>query len=146
MCTVRKKHLGCEETYSDSILNLIPDREQKNYPSISVPTPKGLPRIARSAPSPPEEPPGVSFLLYGFVVRPNTLLCVSPHYAVERCQIRCSCVSPTTSMSVNGRTKGTHHECLWYISTNKWHRSEFVQDFHKDTVILCKLPNVTSVS
>lgn len=62
-CTVRRKHWGCGETYSHFISNPMLDREQKHYPSISVPTPKGLPLIARSAPSPPEEPPGVSFLL-----------------------------------------------------------------------------------
>ncbi len=34
-------------------------------PPISVPTPSGLPRIARRADSPPELPPGVSRVLAG---------------------------------------------------------------------------------
>ena len=50
---------------------------------MSVPTPRGLPCSASSAPSPPEEPPAVIARLYGFVVRPKTWLYVSPHYAHE---------------------------------------------------------------
>ena len=35
--------------------------------------------MATRAPSPPDEPPGVMYLLYGLVVRPKTWLYVSPH-------------------------------------------------------------------
>lgn len=42
------------------------------YPPMSVPIPMGLPRRATKAPSPPDDPPGVSFRLNGLVVRPNT--------------------------------------------------------------------------
>ena len=44
------------------------------YPPMSVPTPRGLPRMARRAPSPPEEPPAVMYRLWGLVVRPKTWL------------------------------------------------------------------------
>ena len=44
---------------------------------ISVPTPRGLPRNAIKADSPPEDPPEEVRRLRGFVVRPKTLLTVS---------------------------------------------------------------------
>lgn len=40
-------------------------------PPISVPIPTGEPRHATRAPSPPEDPPGVSRVLCGFRVRPQ---------------------------------------------------------------------------
>ncbi|KAG9526951.1 fatty-acid amide hydrolase, partial [Aureobasidium melanogenum] len=46
-------------------------------PPISVPIPKGEPRIATRADSPPELPPEVRLVLKGFVVRPKRFECVS---------------------------------------------------------------------
>jgi hypothetical protein len=40
--------------------------------------------MARRAPSPPLEPPGVSFLLCGFRVRPKIKLYVSGHYKINQ--------------------------------------------------------------
>jgi len=48
---------------------------------ISVPIPSTLPRIAMSADSPPELPPGVRDVLYGFVVVPYRLLTDSSAFA-----------------------------------------------------------------
>jgi hypothetical protein len=46
-----------------------------NYPHspISVPTPSTLPPKLIRADSPPEDPPEVRFLCFGFTVRPNVL-------------------------------------------------------------------------
>ena len=52
----------------------------RSYPAWSVPTPRALPCMAMSAPSPPEEPPAVRLLLRGLVVRPKTRFIVSSHY------------------------------------------------------------------
>ena len=43
-------------------------------PPISVPMPTGEPPEAKSAASPPEEPPQVRLWLYGFVEVPNIKL------------------------------------------------------------------------
>lgn len=42
----------------------------RSEPPISVPTPNGLPHMAISEDSPPEEPPDVSARFNGFTVRP----------------------------------------------------------------------------
>lgn len=49
-------------------------------PAISVPTPRGDPLMAIRAPSPPLDPPGPRIVLWGFNVRPKTLLCESAVY------------------------------------------------------------------
>lgn len=49
-------------------------------PPMSVPNPKREPRSAKSAASPPVEPPGVSAGSRGLVVRPQRGFSVSAHY------------------------------------------------------------------
>lgn len=52
-------------------------------PAMSVPTPRGEPRNARRAPSPPVEPPALSLVLWGFSVRPKMLFSESAVYVVQ---------------------------------------------------------------
>jgi hypothetical protein len=49
-------------------------------PPISVPHPMREPCIDSSAPSPPEEPPGVKSEFSGWVVSPHRGFSVSHHY------------------------------------------------------------------
>lgn len=48
--------------------------KNQDKPTMSVPTPKGLPPNAMRADSPPEDPPDVTLRFSGLVVRPNVLL------------------------------------------------------------------------
>ena len=75
--------------------------------------PKGLPRRATRAPSPPEEPPEVSERLLGLTVRPKTLLNVSGHY---------DCRSISRVLQYEQRT---YHEGLRNIRLHKWVRTTF---------------------
>lgn len=90
---------------------------QATYPPMSVPTPSGLPRRAMSAPSPPEEPPGVMYLFHGFVVRPKTWLYVSPHCA--------------RSARVGA---GAHPEGLRDVRADEGHGTLLVEDLGEDAV------------
>lgn len=47
--------------------------EGRKTPTISVPTPRGLPPNVMSADSPPEDPPDVTLRFNGLTVRPNVL-------------------------------------------------------------------------
>lgn len=73
-----------EETYvekrpKDGLRAYSPVKEAGilTLPPISLPIPIGVPLKARSELSPPEEPPLLNRVLYGFVVYPKTLLYVS---------------------------------------------------------------------
>lgn len=105
--------------------------KQWTHPPMSVPTPRGLPRIARRAPSPPEEPPGVMYLLYGFVVRPKTWLNVSPH-----CAYICQKHGVVTRNPQRRGCLDSDLQGLWNIRADEWNSAGVVEDLDKNAVDL----------
>lgn len=64
---------------------------------------------------------------------------------MEQHQNRFAFISHTTSFSINNKSNA-HHERLWHVGTDERDCPEVIQDIDEDTVSLCELANVASIS
>lgn len=110
-------------------------------PPISVPQPIRAPDMANKAASPPDEPPGVSSGLPGYVVKPQSGLSVSPHWARVSGRL-----VKRPVRHVAGKRERSYQYTLRNGRLRNEYRSKPFQDGHENGILFGRLASTANVA